>query len=117
MAEKLDLTTPLVEAVRAALTAQTSELLPYGIDFEVGVDPVTRSYQDTGSFIEAKCLGAQGVRQRVALANPGAAARALINQLNTANLSATSLLKRVLQRLQVLDAVKYAGKISGSPDR
>lgn len=44
----------------------------------------------------------------------GATATTLMNQLNVANLSATSLHKRVIQRL-VSDG-KIAGTISGSPD-
>lgn len=44
----------------------------------------------------------------------GSVATALLNQLNVANLSTTSLHKRVIQRL-VSDG-KIAGTISGSPD-
>lgn len=39
----------------------------------------------------------------------------LLNQLNTLNMSTTSLVKRVLQRLQT-DGYLAAGTIAGSPD-
>jgi hypothetical protein len=39
----------------------------------------------------------------------------LLNQLNTLNMSTTSLIKRVLQRLQT-DGYLAAGTIAGSPD-
>lgn len=116
MAEKLTLTTAITETVRAALVAQTLELLPYAVHFGVGVDPVARTYQDEGSYIEAICLGQQGMTLVIPLAARGAPARVLVAQLNKANLSASSLLRRVLLQLQALDPVKYAGAVSGAPE-
>jgi hypothetical protein len=115
MPEKLDLTTPLTDAVRAGLTASTAELVPYGIHFALGIDPVTRAYQDAGSYVHVLCMGQQGIRHVVEIAT-GATARTLITALNKARLDSKSLLKRVLEQLQSLDAAKYAGVISGSPD-
>lgn len=52
--------------------------------------------------------------ERVNHSYSGATATTLMNQLNTANLSVTSLHRRVIQRL-VSDGV-LAGVISGTPD-
>lgn len=92
MAELLTLTTPIV-ATRATLTLQTLTL-----DFPNAV-------------IRAGLTGSDGVD--VAVEWTGAAATTLMVALNKANLSVTSLQKRVLQQA-VTDGKLTAGVVTGT---
>lgn len=65
-----------------------------------------------GAFIRIVLVAPAG--ERTSYEYSGAVATTLMNQLNVANLSTTSLHKRVIQRL-VSDG-KIAGVISGTPD-
>jgi len=93
MAEQLDLTTPIV-ATRTTYVAQTITL-----DFPNAV-------------IKAGLLGSDGVVVNIEWT--GAAATTLMVALNKANLTTTSLQKRVLQQA-VTDGKLPAGTVSGTP--
>ncbi len=94
MAEQLDLSTPIVPPSRTAYT-----LARVVLDFEAQV-------------IQAIVRGSDGVEIRGEWT--GATAVTLMTALNTANLSTTSLVKRVLQKM-VIDGKLPTGSVSGSP--
>jgi hypothetical protein len=95
MAEQINLTTPV----------QPPALTYYQVR-EI------RMNRDDGSSIYVRLRGTNG--ESFDRLYEGAAALALINQLNTANLSTQSLERRILLRL-IADGV-VSGTISGAPD-
>lgn len=68
--------------------------------------------------IDIGLVGSNGTRRdfRYSDEEGGTTASTLIRQLNTANLSARSLQRRILERLQVDFPGQLAGTISGVPD-
>lgn len=92
--ELLDLTAPIVPPTRT--TYRLSGLI---LDWDA-------------AYILARVTGSDGVEVRAEYT--GATAASLMTTLNTANLSVTSLYKRVLQKL-VTDGKLPAGTVSGSP--
>jgi len=94
MAEQLDLTAPIVPPSRTTYTVQALSLnWPQAV-------------------IQATLLGSDGVLLVVGW--EGAAATTLMVALNKANLSTSSLQKRVLQQA-VTDGKLPAGTVSGTP--
>lgn len=94
MAEQLDLTAAIVPPTRTSY--HLASLL---LDWDA-------------AYILARVIGSDGLEIRCEYT--GATATALMTTLNTANLSVTSLYKRVLQKL-VTDGKLPAGTVSGSP--
>lgn len=94
MAEQLDLTAPIVPPSRTTYTVQG----------------LTLNYP--AAVIQATLLGSDGVV--IVIGWEGPPATALMIALNKANLSTTSLQKRVLQQA-VTDSKLPAGTVSGTP--
>jgi hypothetical protein len=94
MAEQLDLTSPIVPPSRTTYSVQALML-----NFIAAV-------------IQATLVGSDG--QLIAVTWEGATATTLMIALNKANLSVTSLQKRVLQQA-VSDGKLPAGTVTGSP--
>lgn len=94
MAEKVTLTVPVTR--------------PSVTDYIIG----SLHLDWSGSRIDVTLLGSDG--STTTASYTGATALTLMSALNTANLSVTSLHKRVVQRLQT-DGLLGAGSISGTP--
>lgn len=85
-----------------------------GVTFHKIGELVLRPGADEGSALVAvTLLGDNGEEESFRLAS-GAPARALLAQLNKADLSANSLQQRVLQKL--VDDGHIDGAVSGTPD-
>lgn len=90
------------------------------LDLAVAIVPPSRTtYRLSGlmldwdaAYILVRVTGSDGVEVRAEYS--GATATALMTTLNTANLSANSLYKRVLNKL-VTDGKLPAGTVSGTP--
>ena len=94
MAEILTLTTPIAQPSRTTYRVQRLTL-----DWDAAA-------------IRIDLLGSDGVV--VNASYDGAVALALMTTLNSANMSTTSLHKRILQKLQT-DGILPAGTVSGTP--
>ncbi len=94
MSEQLDLTTPITPPMR---TSYAFSRLVLDLDSQV---------------IQAVVKGTDGVEVRAEWT--GSTAVSLMTILNSANLSTTSLVKRVLQKM-VTDGKLPAGSVSGIP--
>lgn len=105
--ERLTLETPIAKATVAwrVRTLTLERGLQHDAEGEVVNDP-------TGSFIEVLLIGEDGERKQHRWR--GADADAMIVALNKANLSTTSLTKRIFNRL-IADGV-IAGTVAGTPE-
>ena len=106
MAEIITLTTPIAKPSQTGIRMERII-----IDF----DQKSLFFQWLGNNNEAGSASYPTPAILNPLGNPQPSGATLLNNLNNANLSTTSLVKRILQRLQT-DGYITAGTISGTPD-
>jgi len=106
MAELVTLTTPITKPTQSTITIDR-------ITIDVTAKAILIQWLGNNGEAASAAYPTPAILNPLGALQPTGAV--LLNQLNTLNMSTTSLIKRVLQRLQT-DGYIAAGTIAGTPD-